>query len=354
MELQTNTSNRRVSKLESSALALKARAEQTLRAERQTNTRRRVEMAAAIEARALRDLQRAEVALRIVAGERSDVFAGVRNLATLETLEYALLNGRWKAAKKLGKREGIVTDDEAAEHGQDPIAPEAYKRLVDAGLCGAGRPIRIALHALVELRGPAKPIDPVKAIERELVGARIPGFFPTPAPLAARMVEIAQTAGVFTSRTRVLEPSAGSGVIAEAIRAAGAEPVCVEVNFTLCKLLEAKGFAFIQGDFSQFSMLLPDPDQFDAIIMNPPFEGNQDMVHVQNAWTWTRRGGVVVAILGAGSKFRTDARTRGFRDWLACDVDLFHDEDLPPGTFNHSHITQRTGVSARLIAFRVR
>lgn len=350
MELQTTETKTRVSRLESSARTLKAKAEETLRVSRQTNTRRRVEMAANIEKRAQRELQRAEVALRIAAGERSDIFSGVRNLAALESLELVLHQAHWKAAKRLGKREELVTAEEAAEHGQDPVDAEHYRKLKDARLSGPGRSIRMALRALVELRGPAKPVDPVKVLERQLVGAKIPGFFPTPAELAARMVEIAQIDQPFSSLVRVLEPSAGSGVIAEAIRTAGANPTCVEINYTLVELLKAKGFEVIAGDFMSFAS----GDQFDAVVANPPFEDGQDMAHIQNAWTWTRKGGVVVAILGAGSKFREDAKSRAFRAWLDSDVDVFLDEDLPPGTFNHSHVTQRTNVSARLIAFRVR
>jgi methylase of polypeptide subunit release factors len=62
-----------------------------------------------------------------------------------------------------------------------------------------------------------------------------PQLFPTPPHLAARMVELAQIA----PGQRVLEPSAGTGILCKAIVAAQptARVFAVEINTQLCELL---------------------------------------------------------------------------------------------------------------------
>ena len=65
----------------------------------------------------------------------------------------------------------------------------------------------------------------------------------------------------------------GKGNIADAIRAAGATPDVVEPSGTLRTILEAKGYTLSGHDFMD---ILPMP-VYDAILMNPPFEGGQDI-----------------------------------------------------------------------------
>jgi protein-L-isoaspartate O-methyltransferase len=191
--------------------------------------------------------------------------------------------------------------------------------------------------------------DLVKEIERELVGARIPGFFPTPKTLAKRMVELADVG----PGELWLEPSAGSGNLAEAIGEAGANVVCVEYNFTLCRLLRAKGFERVHNeDFLKCSVALGG-DDYAGAIMNPPFENGQDIEHVRHAYNQIRNGGVLVAIMSNGPFFRQDKQAAEFRAWLET-VNLEHEEDLLAGTFNHRDVTQRTGISAKLLVIRKR
>jgi protein-L-isoaspartate O-methyltransferase len=262
-----------------------------------------------------------------------------------------LERGRYRAGTAMGKRFPYdeVTDSAAAAAAQFPHGNvDECKVLKAAGIHGAPGPasLRMALEALITLKGARRAEDPVKVLERKLVGTKIPGFFPTPRPLAARMVELAQ----LRPGDAVLEPSAGNGHIADAIRDARGEVLCVECNFTLAELLIAKGHNVHRGDFLAFDI---GKDGWLAAVMNPPFEDGADIEHVRHAASLLRSGGIVVAIVGAGTEFRDDKRSRDFREWLATDVVVFHDEKLPPGTFNHSDMTQRTNVAARLIAFHV-
>lgn len=164
-------------------------------------------------------------------------------------------------------------------------------------------------------------------------------LFITPKDLAARMVDLAD----LPDGSRVLEPSAGTGRIADAIRSAGHTPACVELNYDLVKHLEKNGYTVTPGDFLEFE---PDGDPYDAAILNPPFSNGADIRHVMKAFDLVRAGGVVVAIMGAGAFYRSDKQATAFRAWLE---NVGGDsEELPPGTFGKSG----TNVNTRLVVIR--
>ncbi|MET0374003.1 MAG: hypothetical protein ABW128_07065 [Rhizorhabdus sp.] len=165
--------------------------------------------------------------------------------------------------------------------------------------------------------------------------AKIPGYFPTPAALVERMIAEAY----LPEGADVLEPSAGSGAIADALRDAGHNVTCVERHATLCSILEAKGHKVIAGDFQEAA----DLGQFDAVLMNPPFEKGQDCHHVDLAWSYVKPGGALVAIMGAGVMFRSTSPYRGFRAFVAEHGGTF--EEIPAGTFKESG----TGVASVLL-----
>ena len=77
--------------------------------------------------------------------------------------------------------------------------------------------LRLALREMCSLRGEPPQEDPVKALERKLVGLTGNDFFPTPVAVADRMVELAG----LRPKHFVLEPSAGSGRQASLVWLAG-------------------------------------------------------------------------------------------------------------------------------------
>ena len=127
------------------------------------------------------------------------------------------------------------------------------------------------------------------------------GFYPTPAQVAARMLE-----GIdWHLITDVLEPSAGKGDLAEPIttRMAGrmyggdsqakARIDCVELDENLRHILKGKGFRVVHDDFLTYETR----KQYDLIVMNPPFfEGDR---HLLKALGMVRHGGQVVCLLNA-------------------------------------------------------
>jgi predicted RNA methylase len=245
------------------------------------------------------------------------------------------------------KWEQLLAHAKCPEYVKDIEA--ANRRLAAMGIRDT-LPLVEALRALVDLMPAKGGRDPVKEIERELVGARIPGFFPTPKELARRMVAMAIKCGGLDPEYTWIEPSAGSGHIAEALREAGAYVGCIERNHTLCRLLAAKGFDVLERDFLEYRVSLLDRPVA-GFVMNPPFEDGQDIDHVLHAFDQLGHGGIVVAIMSCGPFFRTDGKAKRFQQWLAT-VDVLHIEDLPPGTFNRRDVTQRTSVAAKLLVIR--
>ena len=162
-----------------------------------------------------------------------------------------------------------------------------------------------------------------------------PQLFPTPAPLAARMVELAN----IEAGHSVLEPSAGTARILRAILATvGGSTIrtAIEINANLCQELRRAdpGAHVFHADFMEYES----QSRFNAIVMNPPFSQAQDIDHIKRAFGMLKPGGKLVAICANGS--RQNAQLRPLVE--ACGG-LW--EPLPPNTFAESG----TAVNAVLL-----
>lgn len=122
-----------------------------------------------------------------------------------------------------------------------------------------------------------------------------PQFYPTPARLAAKMAGMISGAG-----GSVLEPSAGNGALAEAIKgrfsgrwgSVDTAPDCIEIMPDLQAILRDKGMPIVGSDFMQFNGV----KQYDAVVMNPPF--SHGVRHVLKAWQ-ILYAGEIIALLNA-------------------------------------------------------
>jgi len=152
---------------------------------------------------------------------------------------------------------------------------------------------------------------------------QIPGFFPTPEKTARFMLDLAN----IKSWMRILEPSAGSGAIADMIRETCPEAALdvVEIAPLLRELLEAKGHNLVGRDF------LETTGEWDRIVMNPPFERMQDVEHVRHAYDLLAPGGRLVSVVSESPFFRQNVKAKGFMFWLG---GLHHVRlSLEPGAF---------------------
>lgn len=116
----------------------------------------------------------------------------------------------------------------------------------------------------------------------------------TPTELADYVAELACIDGNI-----VLEPSAGGGALAAACMRNGAHGVvCVELDPDEAKKLS--------GCYTTYNVdfLTTVPDKlglFSRIVMNPPFQKNQDIKHVAHALKCLEPGGILVAIMSGNT-----------------------------------------------------
>src|SRR3546814_14723641 len=81
-----------------------------------------------------------------------------------------------------------------------------------------------------------------------------------------------------------------------------------------------------------FLALTPDLiGSFDRIIMNPPFDRGRDIDHVNHAIEFLAPGGILVALMSAGTEYKSDAKAAAFH----AKIDRYHARfrDLDPGAF---------------------
>lgn len=148
----------------------------------------------------------------------------------------------------------------------------------------------------------------------EVFDARLHGAYFTPVPLADKLVSMAPLVSLPDRRLRVLEPSAGIGRLADAVKRAypDADIDCIELLEEHRRELVAAGHSVIDGIGGDFMLVHPSCEglePYDAAIMNPPFQRGTDRVHVLHAAKLVRVGGVVLAIVSGSIESRTDVRS---------------------------------------------
>jgi phospholipid N-methyltransferase len=161
-----------------------------------------------------------------------------------------------------------------------------------------------------------------------------PQLFPTPKPLAARLIQEAD----IQPGHRLLEPSAGTGALLDAIDMGNfrwadepgqqGESVAVEINTKLAKMLVAK-WPLVRVFARDFLECNGDLGAFDRIVMNPPFDHGTDIKHIQHAATMLKPGGRLVALCANGPRQREILKPLAEESggWW---------EDLPEGSFSEA------------------
>jgi hypothetical protein len=197
---------------------------------------------------------------------------------------------------------------------------------------------------------------------RKLTPARRFGFFPTPPEAAAKVIELAglyqhadRASGKMPAPLTILEPSAGTGNLArlcatvrrsadkrewnearkeyvnEDLGLFGHKVDCVELQPALARQLRAEGI-YRRVTAGDFLLLQPDPKRlYDRVAMNPPFDLLRDVDHVVHALKFLKPDGRLVAIMSAGTEFRSDRKSAAFRKLMIERGARFH--DLPAGSF---------------------
>jgi predicted RNA methylase len=144
------------------------------------------------------------------------------------------------------------------------------------------------------------------------------GFFPTQPAEADKLVAMADLG----DDMRILEPSAGSGNLIEAIKKTGKKFSVVAVDVDPMRIAELRerfkgnlSVYILNEDFMKWNIGIGVP--FERIIMNPPFSlpgyPLLDIDHVMHAWEFLAPGGKLVAIMSLGVTFRREKKVKEFQ-----------------------------------------
>ncbi|MEA5623174.1 SAM-dependent DNA methyltransferase [Nostoc sp. UHCC 0251] len=206
----------------------------------------------------------------------------------------------------------ISQSGEISQKVQEILEGEYYqdwvKSLSRAGLNTSGE----IISAITAIQQVVKPeaIDTTKQqlnkLELEIIGMKSGDFFPTPKPVCQRLVQLAD----IEPNWRILEPSAGSGNIAEYITQTypNVQLEVVELNYNLRQILELKGFNLVGKNFLEFNP----SNLYNACIMNPPF--CELVEHIYQAWKLIISGGVLVSVVPESVFF--NRKYQSFKEWL--------------------------------------
>ena len=298
----------------------------------QRPTRRRARIAASLasEGERLQKIQSWLYAMALAAerGDLPDILAFVTTKTQLETL-LTLSHDSW-------------TDDKIERIFKNPNGAytDWLNRLKRANITSLAQ-VQRAIAALASLNAP-NSLDSVAAeirsLEYDLIGADILGYFPTPRPITEHMVKLAK----LHDRMRVLEPSAGKGSIGEAIQKEAIVHLDVcEIHPTLARILKLKGFNVMAANCFDVR------EQYDRILLNPPFGRGEEVKHIRHAYDCLLPGGRMVAIAPESITFRREPIYQEFRQWLSDKCSLI--EALPDGSFLGSD--RSTHVRTRILVF---
>ena len=129
----------------------------------------------------------------------------------------------------------------------------------------------------------------------------------TPPELAKELVALA---GV-RKDSRVLEPEAGIGNIADAVKEVTDHVDCIERMTDFCEILKLKKHNVIGNDL----LTAETAPIYDAVVMNPPL--SEECEHIKRAFDFLRPGGSLVAVCSSSIQWKSTRKYEQFRDWLS-------------------------------------
>lgn len=142
-------------------------------------------------------------------------------------------------------------------------------------------------------------------------------FYGTPNLRCDKMVQFAE----LKPNHSILEPSGGRGAICQAINRVVKSPIIfsyelMDLNRTY--LEKVPNVTVLGKDFLEHDESV----KYDRIIMNPPFNKNQDITHLQKAYKCLLPKGIMVCIASIGWMYGSTKVSKAFREWLDDNNDL--------------------------------
>ncbi len=185
--------------------------------------------------------------------------------------------------------------------------------------------------------------DPSQALQQAIELKEIPkknplAYFPTPTAVAGALVDAMGVQGLpmFAS---VLEPSAGRGALIEAITSTRPDVIvdAVEIDPVNASFLVKAGHTPIESDFMDWSPA----DFYDAVIMNPPFDGTAYIDHIVKAFSHLKRGGVLGSIAPNSFLRQDNKKSTHLRDLIERCGNVI---DLPDESFRDAGTLVQTVI----------
>lgn len=164
-------------------------------------------------------------------------------------------------------------------------------------------------------------------------------LFQTPAEIAGRMAELMPDCGPL----RILEPSAGLGMLFRAIRQrnSAANITLVEIAADCCRELYRQTESDPAARLFQRDFLACCSDTlggfFDVVVMNPPFRRGTDVKHIRHAVGLLRPGGLLVSLCYDGVAQRRAFQSDPAWTWEPLPANSFKDSGTGAGVVLLTH-----------------
>ena len=220
------------------------------------------------------------------------------------------------------KVEGNILSLPSISDGMLPNYAEVKKALINAG-------------AKYKSNTFVFPNDAQPYIDRLMGGEKVNikkefQFYPTPDSVCDKLVSLA---GI-KEDDLVLEPSAGQGAIIKAIKR-----VFPKKDVQWCELMDINQNVLFKLQDKQ-TFICPDfldtnlKNYFNKVIANPPFQNNQDILHIQKMYDVLKKGGRLVSISSSHWRLSNNKKETEFRKWLEkVGAEI---KSLPAGAFKES------------------
>jgi len=158
-----------------------------------------------------------------------------------------------------------------------------------------------------------------------------PQLYPTPKWLAEKMADYLD---IYSTAT-VLEPSAGTGALIDAVIECGEfhHIHAYELNYSLCQALQQKYPTDTCLTSNCDFLSIAPHESYERIIMNPPFAKGDDIKHIKHALKFLKPDGNLVALCANGPRQEKELQS-------LCD----HWEVLPEGTFKNAGTMVNTAL----------
>lgn len=162
-------------------------------------------------------------------------------------------------------------------------------------------------------------LDPAAALAEMIETGSIPNgnqfaYWPSSPLLVDTVMDVAVQLGARFNT--ILEPSAGEGAIVNAARQIPSVETIVAVEVQPKRAAALRRFASVEVVECDFLALRPS-QVFDTVLMNPPFAVQGSALayvdHIEHAMKFLAPGGVLVSVVPAGYRFRTDGKIARLR-----------------------------------------